>query len=170
VDGEIHLPREGRVNLRTGDGSIRFSNFRGNMDLQSSDGDQDIDSVDGSLRAAHPSDGHIKAAGRKAAGRFDSLQLSSSDSQLEVRALAGSTISSNWDLHAGDGADVDLHTDDGYISLVAGTCSAFVRETARSGWRSRSRELRIRTEGQRLCRFGIQTLMPRRHPDYEVSS
>ena len=140
------------MNLRTGDGSIRFSNFRGNMDLQSSDGDQDIDSVDGSLRA-HPSDGHIKAA-----GRFDSLQLSSSDSQLEVRALAGSTISSNWDLHAGDGsvtlqlpqasaADVDLHTDDGYISLVAGTCSAFVRETARSGWRSRSHELRIRTEG-----------------------
>src|SRR6202022_4557152 len=46
VDVEIHLPREGRVNLRTGDGSIRLSNFKGDMDLRSSDGDQDIDSVD----------------------------------------------------------------------------------------------------------------------------
>jgi DUF4097 and DUF4098 domain-containing protein YvlB len=122
LDVEIHVPREGRVNLRTGDGSIRLSNFKGNMDLQSSDGDQDIDSVDGSLRA-HASDGHIKAA-----GRFDSLQLSSGDGLLEARALAGSTIGSNWDLHAGDGsvslqvpeafaADVDLHTGDGHISL-----------------------------------------------------
>ena len=44
VDGEIHLPREGRVNLRTGAGSIQLSNFRGKLDLQSSDGAQDIDS------------------------------------------------------------------------------------------------------------------------------
>jgi DUF4097 and DUF4098 domain-containing protein YvlB len=122
VDVEIHMPREGRVNLRSGDGSIRLSNFKGNMDLQSSDGDQDVDSVDGSLRA-HASDGHIKAA-----GRFDALQLSSGDGLLEARALTGSTIGSNWDLHAGDGsvslqlpeafaADVDLHSDDGHISL-----------------------------------------------------
>jgi DUF4097 and DUF4098 domain-containing protein YvlB len=122
VDVEIHVPREGSVSLRTSDGSIRLSNLKGNMDLQSSDGDQDIDSVDGSLRA-HASDGHIKAA-----GRFDSLQLSSGDGLLEARALAGSTIRSNWDLHTGDGsvtlrlpeafaADVDLHTGDGHISL-----------------------------------------------------
>ena len=38
VDVEIHMPREGRVNLRSSDGSIRLVNFKGEMDLQSSDG------------------------------------------------------------------------------------------------------------------------------------
>lgn len=122
VEVEIHMPREGRVNLRSSDGSIRLANFKGDMDLQSSDGGQDIDSVDGSLRA-HASDGHIKAL-----GRFDSLQLNTSDGHIEARALAGSTISSNWELHSGDGsialqlpeafaADVELHTGVGHISL-----------------------------------------------------
>lgn len=122
VDVEIHLPREGRLSLHTSDGSIRLSNFKGEMELQSSDGDQDLEAVDGSLRA-HASDGHIVAA-----GRFDSLQLSTSDGRIEARAQAGSTIGSSWDLHAGDGsvtlqlpatfaADVDLHTGDGHINL-----------------------------------------------------
>jgi hypothetical protein len=122
VDVEIHMPREGKVSLHTSDGAIRLSNFKGDMDLQSSDGSQEIDAVDGSLKA-HASDGHIKAT-----GRFDSLQLSSGDGRIEARALASSTISSSWDLHAGDGsvtlqlpeafaADVDLHTGDGHINL-----------------------------------------------------
>jgi hypothetical protein len=122
VDVEIHMPRAGRVSLRTGDGSIRLANLKGEMNLQSSDGSQEIESVDGSLEA-HASDGRIKAA-----GRFDTLQLGTSDGRIEARAQAGSTISSGWDLHAGDGsvtlqlpstfaADVDLHTGDGHITL-----------------------------------------------------
>jgi len=122
VDIEIHMPREGRVNLRTGDGHIRLGNFKGNMELESSDGHQDIDSVDGALRA-HAGDGHIRAA-----GRFDALQISTGDGRIEAHALAGSTMGSSWDLHAGDGsvtlqlpanfaADVDLHTGDGHITL-----------------------------------------------------
>jgi DUF4097 and DUF4098 domain-containing protein YvlB len=122
VDVDIHVPREGKVNLRTSDGSIRLANFKGDMDLQSSDGALEVESVDGALKA-RASDGHIKTA-----GRFDSLQLSSSDGHIEARALAGSTISSGWDVHSGDGsvtvqlpeafaADVELHTGDGHISL-----------------------------------------------------
>jgi DUF4097 and DUF4098 domain-containing protein YvlB len=122
VDIEIHMPREGRVNLRTGDGHIRLGNFKGNMELQSSDGHQDIDSVDGALRT-HAGDGHIRAA-----GRFDALQISTGDGRIEAHALAGSTTGSSWDLHAGDGsvtlrlpanfaADVDLRTGDGHITL-----------------------------------------------------
>jgi hypothetical protein len=119
---EIHMPREGRVNLHTSDGSIRLANFKGNMDLQSSDGAVEVEGVDGTLKA-QASDGHIKIA-----GRFDSLQLSSGDGRIEARALAGSSISSSWYLHSGDGsvtvqlpeafaADVELHTGDGHISL-----------------------------------------------------
>jgi len=122
VNVSIRMPREGRVNLRSSDGSIRLANFKGEMELQSSDGGQEIEAVDGSLQA-HASDGHIKAE-----GRFDSLQLNSSDGHIEARALAGSTIGSGWELHAGDGsvtlqvpdafaADVDLHSGDGHITL-----------------------------------------------------
>jgi len=80
VNVEIHMPREGRVNLRTGDGSIRLSNFKGDMQLESSDGSQEIDSVDGTLRT-HAGDGHIRAA-----GRFDSLDASTGDGRIEIRA------------------------------------------------------------------------------------
>lgn len=121
VDVEVHMPREGRVNLHTGDGSIRLSNFKGEMDLQTGDGHQEIDSVDGTLRA-RAGDGHITAA-----GRFDVLELGTGDGRIEARALAGSVIASSWTLHTGDGsvtlelpgtfaADLDLHTSDGHIT------------------------------------------------------
>jgi DUF4097 and DUF4098 domain-containing protein YvlB len=120
VDIEIHMPREGKVNLHTGDGAIRLTNLKGEMDLQTGDGHQDIDSVDGTLRA-RAGDGHITAA-----GRFDGLDLTTGDGRIEARALAGSTVTSGWTLHTGDGgvtlelpgslaADVDLHTGDGHI-------------------------------------------------------
>ena len=122
VDIAIHMPKEGRVDLHTGDGSIRLSNFKGNMDVRSGDGHQEIDAVDGSLRA-QSGDGRIRAV-----GRFDGLEISSGDGSIDARALLGSAAVSNWDLHAGDGsislelpdnfaADVDLHTSDGHISL-----------------------------------------------------
>jgi len=121
VDVEIHMPREGRVNLHTGDGAIRLANFKGEMDLQTGDGHQDIDSVDGTLRA-RAGDGRITAA-----GRFDVLELTTGDGRIEARAQSGSAVTSNWTLHTGDGgvtlelpgdfaADLDLHTSDGHIT------------------------------------------------------
>jgi DUF4097 and DUF4098 domain-containing protein YvlB len=120
VEVEIHMPREGKLNLHTGDGFIRLSNFKGDMDLQTGDGNQDIDSVDGTLRA-RSGDGHVTAA-----GRFDVLELTTGDGRIEARALSGSAVTSGWTLHTGDGsvtlelpanfaADVDLHTGDGHI-------------------------------------------------------
>ena len=122
VDVEIHMPREGRVNLHTGDGSIEVANFKGNMDLESGDGHQEINSVDGTLRAK-TGDGHIRAS-----GRFDSLELNTGDGRIDARVLPGSVMTSSWTLHTGDGsvrlqlpdkfaADVDLHTSDGHINL-----------------------------------------------------
>jgi DUF4097 and DUF4098 domain-containing protein YvlB len=120
VEIEIHMPREGRVNLHTGDGSIWLANFKGEMDLQTGDGHQDIDSVDGTLRA-RAGDGRITAA-----GRFDGLELTTGDGRIEARALSGSAMTSSWTLRTGDGsvtlelpanfaADVDLHSSDGDI-------------------------------------------------------
>jgi len=122
VDVIIQMPREGRVNLRTGDGGIEISGLKGEMDLHSGDGSEKLDGVDGKLRAS-TGDGHIRAD-----GRFDALELKTGDGHIDVRALAGSSLAAGWRLETGDGnvtleipaetaADVDLHTSDGHIDL-----------------------------------------------------
>jgi DUF4097 and DUF4098 domain-containing protein YvlB len=122
VDVEIHMPREGRVDLHTGDGKIELGNFKGEMLLRSGDGAQEIESVDGELHAT-TGDGHIRAN-----GRFDDLELKTGDGSVEARANAGSALTTSWRLESGDGsvtlevpgnmaADVDLHTGDGHIDL-----------------------------------------------------
>ncbi len=122
VEIDIHMPREGRVDLHTGDGKIDLGNFKGEMQLRSGDGSQEIDSVDGRLRAT-TGDGHIRAS-----GRFDELELKTGDGRVDARAAAGSALATSWRLESGDGtvtlevpenlaADVDLHTGDGHIDL-----------------------------------------------------
>jgi DUF4097 and DUF4098 domain-containing protein YvlB len=118
----IQMPREGRVNLRTGDGKIEIAGLKGEMDLHSGDGSENLNGVDGKLHAS-TSDGHITAH-----GRFDELDLKTGDGHVEVSATAGSTLAAGWRLETGDGnvsleipsdlsADVSLHTGDGHIDL-----------------------------------------------------
>jgi len=122
VEVEIHIPHEGKLSLRTSDGQIRLSDFKGEMQLETGDGRQDINRVDGLLRA-RASDGRIEVN-----GRFDGLDVSTGDGRIAAEAAAGSTVTQGWNLRAGDGsvtlrvpqtlaADVDLHTNDGHITL-----------------------------------------------------
>ncbi|HEY6765091.1 MAG TPA: DUF4097 family beta strand repeat-containing protein [Candidatus Sulfotelmatobacter sp.] len=122
VDINIHMPREGRMNLHTGDGKIDVASFKGEMDLRSGDGSQELESVDGKVRAI-TGDGHIRAN-----GRFDQLDLKTGDGRVDVRAVNGSAVSAEWRLETGDGsitlevpaslaANVDLRTSDGHIDL-----------------------------------------------------
>jgi DUF4097 and DUF4098 domain-containing protein YvlB len=122
VDIIIQMPREGRVNLRTGDGKIDIAGLKGDMDLHSGDGSENLEGVDGKLHAS-TGDGHITAH-----GRFDELELKTGDGHVEVRATAGSTLAAGWRLETGDGnvsleipsdlsAEVSLHTSDGHIDL-----------------------------------------------------
>jgi DUF4097 and DUF4098 domain-containing protein YvlB len=122
VDVIVQMPREGKVTLHTGDGSIDLAGFKGEMDLHSGDGSEELNSIDGKLRAT-TGDGHIRAN-----GRFDELEVKTGDGHLDVRAAAGSSLSNNWRLETGDGnvslevpgdlaADLDLHTGDGHIDL-----------------------------------------------------
>lgn len=122
VDVEIHMPRQGRINLHTGDGKIELADFNGEMQLSSGDGSQEIHRVQGNLHAG-AGDGHINAD-----GRFDTLELKTGDGQLEVRAEAGSKLAGDWNLQTGDGsvsmqlpenlaADLYLHTGDGHIDV-----------------------------------------------------
>lgn len=122
VDIIIQMPREGRVNLRTGDGKIEVAGLKGDMDLHTGDGSINLDEVDGKLHAT-TGDGHIQAN-----GRFDELGLKTGDGHVDVRAKSGSSLAAGWRLETGDGsvslevpgdlaADVDLHTSDGHIDL-----------------------------------------------------
>jgi DUF4097 and DUF4098 domain-containing protein YvlB len=122
VDVIVHMPREGKINLRTGDGRIEVGSFKGEMDLHSGDGSQTIAGADGKPRAS-TGDGHIRAN-----GRFDELDLKTGDGHVDVRAVDGSSLGGSWRLETGDGgvtlevpgnlaADLDLHTNDGHIDL-----------------------------------------------------
>lgn len=122
VDVIIQMPREGDVNLRTGDGRIEVAGLKGTMDLHTGDGSENLDSVEGKLHAT-TGDGHIQAN-----GRFDELELKTGDGHVDVSARRGSTLAAPWRLETGDGsvslelppdlsADVDLHTSDGHIDL-----------------------------------------------------
>ena len=122
VDINIRMPQKGRVNLRTGDGSIELANFGGEMELSSGDGSETLHAVDGKLHAT-TGDGHITAE-----GRFDALDLKTGDGHLDIRAAAGSTIADEWTMRTGDGnvnlelpenlaADLYLHTGDGHIDV-----------------------------------------------------
>lgn len=135
VDINIQMPREGRVDLHTGDGKIELSNFKGEMLLRSGDGSQEVNGVDGKLRAV-TGDGRIRAD-----GRFDELELKTGDGHVEARATSGSAVATGWKLESGDGsvtlevpenfaADVDLHTGDGHIDLdMPVTTSGKIRES-----------------------------------------
>jgi len=118
----IQMPREGKVNLRTGDGRIEVRDLKGEMDMHTGDGSLNLDGVDGRLRAS-TGDGHIQAN-----GRFDELELKTGDGHVDVRAGNGSSLAGSWRLETGDGsvslevpanlsADVDLRTNDGHIDL-----------------------------------------------------
>lgn len=122
VDIAIRMPREGRMDLHTGDGKIEVANFKGEMQFRSGDGSEELDNVDGKLHAT-TGDGHIRAS-----GRFDELELHTGDGHVDAQATRGSAVASGWRLESGDGsvtlevpenlaADVDLHTGDGHIDL-----------------------------------------------------
>src|SRR5215467_5507379 len=76
---EIHMPREGKIRLHTGDGEIRLRDLKGEFDVESGDG-------------------HVRVK-----GRFDALDVSTSDGAIEADALSGSSIGKGWELKTGDG-------------------------------------------------------------------
>jgi len=122
VEIQIHMPRQGNVDLKTGDGGIRLTGLKGEMNVTSGDGSQELENIDGILRA-RAGDGHIRAD-----GRFDGLSLRTGDGRIEATALPDSTMKNEWDLHAGDGsvtlripekfaANVDFETHDGHLNV-----------------------------------------------------
>ena len=121
IEVEIHMPRSGSVNVRSGDGDVLAKGLAGELDFTTGDGRLELVDVDGSLHV-HSSDGAVRVS-----GRFDVLELRTSDGRADVEARAGSQLREAWDVRSSDGsvtlrlpgdlaADVALHTSDGSIT------------------------------------------------------
>jgi hypothetical protein len=136
---EVRMPKDGDLQVRTGDGSIKVSDLSGIVDLHTGDGSVSANSVKGSIRLSTGDgaingmdlDGKCEAVsgdGRiRLAGRFDAMRAKSGDGSIDVEARRGSKMESSWSLRSGDGsievalpsdlaADLEATTGDGHIT------------------------------------------------------
>jgi DUF4097 and DUF4098 domain-containing protein YvlB len=137
---DVRVPRELKLDVRTADGSIRGSNLRGDMQLNSGDGAIHGLELEGDIRI-HTGDGSIELSGVdgnlsantgdgnvNVAGRFDVLEVRTGDGSIRAAAERGSKISDGWSLNTGDGsidlrlpenfsAELDARTGDGSIDV-----------------------------------------------------
>jgi hypothetical protein len=147
------LPKGGRPEVHTGDGSIDVEPVSGRISLSTGDGSITTDGLKKNIRL-HTNDGSIRAtnlSGRLKAdtkrlherpGRFDVLDLRMGDGGIDAAAESGFKVEAAWSLRSGDGsiilrvpdnlnADLDAHTDDGSISLnMPVTVSKTIRKNA----------------------------------------
>jgi hypothetical protein len=122
IEVEVKVPRDTRLDIRTGDGAIRVFEVAGEVRLVTGDGSIEAAGVEGSLQA-RTGDGRIGVR-----GRLESLNLHTGDGSVQAEILPGSKVASGWRIETGDGsvtvrvpsdlaADLDLHTGDGHLSV-----------------------------------------------------
>jgi DUF4097 and DUF4098 domain-containing protein YvlB len=154
-DGSIDVERiTGRVELRSGDGSIRGNALHGDLRAHSGDGSIKLDDVNGAVDV-DTGDGSISAS-----GTFTSVRARSGDGSVTIHAATGSTASADWDIVTGDGSvvlelpdafsgELDAHTGDGHIRLrdvaVANTTGEISKNTVRGTLGSGGKSVRLRT-------------------------
>jgi DUF4097 and DUF4098 domain-containing protein YvlB len=118
----VKVPRESRLDIHTGDGSIRGSDLHGEFRLHSGDGGIDLDGIEGKLNA-DTGDGHVRVS-----GRFEQLTVHTGDGNIRADVAKGSKPTSGWSFQTGDGkvelrlpedlaADLDARTGDGGIDV-----------------------------------------------------
>lgn len=120
-DGGLQVERvAGRMELRTGDGSVRGLDLDGDVTVNTGDGSIKLEGLSGRLDA-RTGDGSVAAQ-----GRLDAVRLSSDDGSITLRAAPGSRMTDDWDVRSGDGgvvvylpdgfgATIDAETEDGSI-------------------------------------------------------
>ena len=136
----IEMPRNGDLEVRSGDGGVAVSSLKGKVHIQTGDGgitadglsgDVFLRSGDGGIRAADL-DGAVEAhsgdGGVTLSGRFERLEATSGDGGMQVVVKPGSKMADGWLVRTGDGglslalpsdlaADLDVHAGDGGISF-----------------------------------------------------
>jgi DUF4097 and DUF4098 domain-containing protein YvlB len=119
-DGSVQVDAlSGNVNVHTGDGSVRASALSGTVDLHTSDGSITADTLKGDIRLrtgdgsieARDLDGKVDADSGdghiRLAGRFEALNVKTGDGSVDTKVLAGSKMTASWNIRTGDGS-VDI--------------------------------------------------------------
>lgn len=134
----VSVPRQLRLTVKTGDGSIALERLSGVIDAHSGDGSitgeeltGDIKTVteDGSVRisdadgrlALESGDGSLQVS-----GRIESIRATTGDGSVVIEAEDGSAMKDDWEVTTGDGsivfrvpegfnAEIDAHSDDGSV-------------------------------------------------------
>ncbi len=119
-DGSVQAESiNGTVKIHTGDGSVKANTLNGNIDLHTNDGSIAVDTLKGDIRLrtgdgsieARDIDGKVDADSGdghiRIAGRFDALNIKTGDGSVDTRVLAGSKMASSWTIRTGDGS-VDI--------------------------------------------------------------
>jgi DUF4097 and DUF4098 domain-containing protein YvlB len=119
-DGSVQVESiNGTVNVHTGDGQVKANSLNGTIDLHTNDGSITVDSLKGDIRLrtgdgsieAHNLDGKVEADSGdghiRLAGRFDALNVKTGDGSVDTRVQPGSKMASSWTIRTGDGS-VDL--------------------------------------------------------------
>lgn len=120
-DGSISVERiDGRLELRTDDGSVRVSEAAGDLVAVTRDGSITLERVAGRIDA-RTGDGGIRVSGAP-----QSLLLETRDGSVVVRAEPDTVMRDNWSVRTGDGsvvvelpegfnAEIDAETHDGSV-------------------------------------------------------
>jgi hypothetical protein len=119
-DGSVETSAiDGTVTIHTGDGSVKANSLSGTIDLHTSDGSITVDTLKGDIRLrtgdgsieARDLDGKVEADSGdghiRLGGRFEALNVKTGDGSVDTRVLPGSKMGTSWTLRTGDGS-VDL--------------------------------------------------------------
>jgi len=156
----VSMPAAANVAAKSGDGSINIEGISGKLDLRSGDGSIRGLRLDGEV-VAHSGDGSIRLEGVKGAlnvdtgdgsivaeGAFTTVRARSGDGSVRISAERGSASTGDWDISTGDGsvtvalpdgfgAEIDAHTGDGRIHMQDLTISNVTGEIAKNTVRGR---------------------------------
>jgi putative adhesin len=154
-DGSLSIQHvNGRIDLHTGDGTIRATGIEGDLSLTTGDGSVAAEDARGRL-VVDTGDGAVNVT-----GSASSVRLHSGDGSIVYRALDGTEMSDDWEITTGDGAvliylppglgaELDAHTGDGGIrndlNVTTGSAGEISRRTVRGRLGEGGRRIRIRT-------------------------
>ncbi len=113
---------EGKIDLSSGDGSLRGIDLTGTVRAHTGDGSMRFDNVSGAL------DLESGDGGARVSGRLQVVKLRTGDGSVEVRAVEGSAMTEDWEIRTGDGglrlelpasfgASLDAETGDGAVRV-----------------------------------------------------
>jgi DUF4097 and DUF4098 domain-containing protein YvlB len=124
-DGSIAIERvTGKLELDTGDGSVRGSDLAGQLRAHTADGSMKFESITG------PVDIDSGDGGVSVSGKLPVVRLRTGDGSVSVRADDGSVMSEDWEVRTGDGS-VTIELPDGFdadLDATSGGGSVRVRD------------------------------------------